>query len=351
MHAMRNDPAIPAWTGDELGSAEPCELEPPYFDQPLNAWVLSRHSDIAAVLQDPRACPANPKSDKPVEPADEARLARLRAETLETLSPTQLRAWQDALAPELDRRLRALPDDAPVDLLAAYATPVCLALAAIVTGISTQTAEALSDAAQRVSERAADPYNDSLRAPAKAAEAALQGHFHAANEIMRDSTFVALSLTLPRLLANAWFALLQFPAQWRLVHRQPELTERAVEETLRYAGLTRILGRAATADLDISGCPIRPGERMVLRLVAANRDPAKFTSPNEVDVLRGAPGHLALGAGPHACVGASLIRMASVALTRPLLQRFGSATLAQPVDWNGGAGFRSPSQLWVRLTP
>jgi cytochrome P450 len=143
---------------------------------------------------------------------------------------------------------------------------------------------------------------------------------------------------------------MQFPQEWSLLHQQPELTEQAVEELLRYAGLARTLFRTATADLDLNGFSIRKGERVVLRIIAANRDPERFTEPHRVDVTRRDGGHFTLGAGPHACVAAGLIRMVAATMTHPLVQRFASATLALPVRWQGGSGFRSPSSLWVCLS-
>ena len=51
MHARRDDPAIPAWSFDRLDSSQPPELDPPYFDTSLGAWVLSRHADVLAAFR------------------------------------------------------------------------------------------------------------------------------------------------------------------------------------------------------------------------------------------------------------------------------------------------------------
>src|SRR5258708_15826017 len=150
---------------------------------------------------------------------------------------------------------------------------------------------------------------------------------------------------MPCLLGNAWFALMQHPQEWSVLHQQPELMEQAMEELLRYAGLTRILSRVATSDIELNGAFIRRGERIILRIIAANRDPERFSHPNQVDVTRRDAGHLTLGAGAHACVAASLIRMAAIAITHPLMQRFASVNPARPVDWQGGSVFRFPKSL------
>jgi cytochrome P450 len=350
MHATRDNPSIPAWRSDEQGSLGPHALEPAYFDDALQAWVLSRHRDILAVLREERAVPASVKSGEAISPANEELRVRLRAQTLEVLSPALLRQWRQAVQPELDRLMQNLHAGESTDVLAAYARPACLVLAAIVTGISQQQAESLCEHAHRVSARAANPHDDSLRESSEASQVRLQeGHFHAECEALRDSTFVAISQTIPCMLGNAWYALLRHPEQWRLLHEHPELTEQAVEELLRYAGLTRLIAREATEDLDIHGSVIRKGQRIILRIVAGNRDPQRFPDPDDIDVMRSAAGHLTLGAGAHSCVGASLIRMSLVTVTAPLLRRFRSATLARPVDWQGGAIFQSPQSLWIDL--
>ena len=351
MHAERDNPSIPAWREDEQDSSNPSKVGAPYFDEALKAWVLTRHGDILAVLRHEGAVPTGVKSsDEGIRPADEALRIRLRAETQEALSPALLRQWQQSLQPELNRLLCALPVGEPVDVLASYARPLSLAFAALVTGISQETAAALCEHARRVSRHAADPYDERLRSPSHHSNAELQNnHFHAKCEALRDSTFVAISQTIPCMLGNAWYALLRHPAQWRLVHQDPACAEQAIEELMRYAGLTRILAREAIEDLDINGTVFRKGQRIILRIIAGNHDPERFINPDAVDVTRSAAGHLSLGAGPHSCAGASLIRMSLVTITRPLLQRFSSATLVRPVQWQGGAIFQSPQSLWITL--
>jgi hypothetical protein len=266
------------------------------------------------------------------------------------LSPVQLRAWREQLAPAARALAGSLPLEEPVDLMGAYARPLCLSLAAMVSGISQSDAERLCERAGGISAAAAEPFDPVLRRSAKCTSAELRNYFPSGPEPLRESGFVAISQTLPCILGNAWFSLVRFSQQWYLLHRQPELVEQAIEELLRYAGLVRILSRTATTDIDLNGALIRSGERIVLRIVAANRDPERFSHPNQVDLGRRDAGHLALGAGPHACVAANLIRLAASAITWPLVQKFASANLSRPIDWQGGSGFRSPKSLWVHLS-
>ena len=273
----------------------------------------------------------------------------MREETLEALSPALLSKWRDRLKSEAERLAAGVSVVSPVDLIADYARPLCLICASIVTGIELDEAVTLQERAKQVAAAAADPFDPALRASGKSASDTLGSYFHSGPESLRDSGFVALSQTMIGILANSWFALLQHPSEWRRLHRQPALMEQAVEELLRYAGLVRVIFRLATEDLSLNGALIRRGDRVVLRIVAANRDPERFADADRLDIGRRG-GHLTLGIGPHSCVGANLIRMSAVAITQPLVERFSTATLSEPPSWHGGPVYRWAAPLRVRLT-
>ena len=86
---------------------------------------------------------------------------------------------------------------------------------------------------------------------------------------------------------------------------------------------------------------------MILCLLAANRDPERYPDPHQLSVMRPRISHVSLGAGLHACVGAPLVRVAAVAATLALVERFESVQLVAPIEWRGGIGFVSPVALPV----
>jgi cytochrome P450 len=349
MPAKKEAPTRAAWASDRPDHPAPPEIEAPYFDDILNAWIFSQYKDVLAAMQSPDLYPAGSSEQSTVEPTNQSDMAKMRATTSAALTPAQLRAWQERISPVSQDLIHKLPVSQPVDLVEDYAQPASLALAAIVTGIDPEDAPRLYEMAFPLSKSAAEPYDASLKVQAKEADTELKKHFHTGPEALRDSGFVGLAHTLPCLLANAWLALLQHPHQWAELHQNPNLTEPAVEELLRHGGVPRILHRRATADVNINGCPIRHHDRVILRITAANHDPRQFSCPHELQVERRERGHLALGAGAHSCVGGSLIRMAVATITRPLVERFAHASLTEPVKWKGGSGFLSPVTLYVHL--
>ena len=63
------------------------------------------------------------------------------------------------------------------------------------------------------------------------------------------------------------------------------------------------MARIATEDVELHGCPVKEGDRVVLNFAASNRDPAAFPNPDEVVIDRAVNRHLAFGAGIHRCAG------------------------------------------------
>ncbi|GHI09719.1 hypothetical protein AQI88_16610 [Streptomyces cellostaticus] len=91
----------------------------------------------------------------------------------------------------------------------------------------------------------------------------------------------------------------------------------AVEETLRLSAPFHFAPRTALDSVELGhGRTAAPGERVVLVLAAANRDPAVFDHPDAFDVGRRGPRHLSFGRGGHFCLGSVLARQSMAALFR-----------------------------------
>ena len=340
-------PIGPAWEDDCQEGAFRLQVTEPYFDTQMDGWVLSRYADLTAAFHSPDLVLVGPASKEKYPSVDEAARLRMRAETREALSPAALRSWRKQMLHHARELVAQFNCDHPIDLIKNYAEPLCLALAILATQPDPIPGQHLATLAAHVSLAAAEPLDDQLRSQSRIATAKLRPFFTTGPEPMRDSGFVALSRTLVSLLGNAWFALARHPQEWKRLHTRPALVARGVEELQRFAGLTRLLFRRAIVDTTLNGLSIRKGDRVILCLLAANRDPERYPDPHELSVMRPRISHVSLGAGLHACVGAPLVRMATIAATLALVERFSSVQLIAPLEWRGGMGFVSPVALPV----
>jgi cytochrome P450 len=73
---------------------------------------------------------------------------------------------------------------------------------------------------------------------------------------------------------------------------------------------------------------VSKGEEILLLVGAANRDPARFESPNAFDPTRPDNVPLSFGAGIHYCLGQGLARLEGKIGFQKLLERFPDLALA-----------------------
>ena len=136
--------------------------------------------------------------------------------------------------------------------------------------------------------------------------------------------------------ASLWH-LAQHPEHRRQLRDNPDLWPAAVEELLRaYAPVT--MARIVDRDIEFQGCPMKAGDRVLMSLPAANRDPEQFENPDEVNFEREHNRHVAFGAGIHRCAGSNLARLELRVALQTWLERIPEFELVDPaaVTWAGG---------------
>lgn len=133
--------------------------------------------------------------------------------------------------------------------------------------------------------------------------------------------FVAGHETTTNLIGNGVWALLEHRDQWDRLVADPGLAPSAVEEILRFDGPVHLTGRIATAESDVGGNRVEPGQSVITLLAAANRDPAAFPDPDRFDIGRTENHHLTFSHGAHYCLGASLARLEGQVALQALARR------------------------------
>ncbi len=122
-------------------------------------------------------------------------------------------------------------------------------------------------------------------------------------------------------------ALMEDREQLREVVEDPSLVPGVVEESLRMFPAFAHFARTATRDTELSGKPIRAGERLVMWYPSSNRDESRFEDPDRFDIKR-AGEHQAFGAGGrHFCLGTALARLELQILIEETLARFPSIAI------------------------
>jgi cytochrome P450 len=380
-------------------------VDPVHWSERLRGWVLTRYADVRLALNDPRfsadritpfadhmTMPTSGRGATPVaefakalglwavfrDPPDHT---RLRAAMNRAFVPGVVARLGPAIAALTEELIDRVAQHGEMDVIADFAYPLPVAVIGQLLGVPAEdfwrlkawsddlatvvgTALATPDKYARAGESwsAMRDYFAALIAARKANPSAdALGDMirvHTENETPDDEELVANAVlllfagheTTTNLIANAMLALMRNPAAGALLGKRPAIIDSAVEEFLRYDGPVQALTRIAREDLTLSGKRIRSGERIVLMLSAANRDPDQFDDPERLDLVREPNRHLAFGYGIHFCLGAPLARLeAKIALPR-LLARLPELTPATPnPDWIDSLVFRGMKALPVRF--
>ncbi|WP_257232522.1 cytochrome P450 [Streptomyces sp. Rer75] len=139
--------------------------------------------------------------------------------------------------------------------------------------------------------------------------------------------------TTTNFIGSALLALLRQPADLERLRREPDLVPGALDELLRRSSPVSVATfRYTTESVTLGGTEIPADTPVQVAIGVANRDPARFPAPEQLDLGRDATGHLSFGHGIHRCVGAPLARAEAELALRKLLARFPNLRLAVPPE-------------------
>ncbi len=162
-----------------------------------------------------------------------------------------------------------------------------------------------------------------------------QGLFQSEDDLVINAMMLlsAGSISTAKLIAHGLYLLLgQEVSQIGHVREElaatPALIKSLVEELLRLVTPTRFIARWAKQDIEIGDTSIAVGQKVILKLEAANHDPEIFPHPQALDLHRGHNPHLAFGGGAHLCPGAALARSEAQMAFTALFSRFPALRLA-----------------------
>ncbi|MFI9307158.1 cytochrome P450 [Streptomyces triculaminicus] len=336
-------------------------------------WLVTGYEETRFVASDPRfsrditkrAFPTMNRHLIPmgasvsfIDPPDHTRIRSVVTPAFSAGRMQALRPRAEALVTQLLDGLEAAGP--PADLIEQVISPLPLTLIGEIFGIDPaerprlrRWAEGIlvrprteQDAAhaRALRDEAAAHFHDQLdRRRASSGDDLMTVFAHAVEErqISEDEALAMASLTalngwhpVRNNLANMVFTLLRRPHLVQALSRGDIPVAQLVEELLRWIPHKNGIGqpRVATEDVALGEATIRAGDYVYVQYWAANRDPAAFTRPAEIDADRSGPPHLAFGHGPHYCVAPHLARLQAQLLLPALFTRLPALRLAVPAD-------------------
>ncbi|MER6348671.1 cytochrome P450 [Streptomyces sp. NPDC001595] len=154
-----------------------------------------------------------------------------------------------------------------------------------------------------------------------------------------------------RSLATLMYVALADPRVLETVRRDASRASAVIEECRRWESPLTWALRRCVADTELYGERLGAGDLVCVNLASANRDGRRWARADRFDPDRPPRPHLAMGTGPHICLGRHLAALEAGELVDALLRVTATGRLPGVVletDGVSGRGFRSPRRLVLR---
>jgi 4-methoxybenzoate monooxygenase (O-demethylating) len=381
-HAFLNDPYPHHEAMREAG--------PVVWLEQYGIWAMARHQEVRDALTDWETYCSGAgvglsdfRKEPPWRPpsiileADPPLHTRTRAVLTRILSPAAINILRETFAREADALVDRLVERREFDGIADLAEAYPLKVFPDAVGISEQGRENLLPYGSMVfnsfgprndlfnkAMANAGPVRDWIMSKCSRAALAPDGLgikiFNAvdAGELSEDEagmlvrSFLSAGIdTTVYGLGNALYCFASNLAQWTILRENPNLIRGSFEEVLRFEAPVQTFFRTTTKAVEVGGVHIGDGEKVLLFLAAANRDPRRWDRPDSFDVRRRATGHMTFGTGIHGCVGQAVARLESEAIFGALAKRVAAFEITGKIERRLNNTLRGLDTLPLRVTP
>lgn len=146
-------------------------------------------------------------------------------------------------------------------------------------------------------------------------------------------------------LGNGFYGLLSNEKTYKEVSEESSTMTDVVEELIRWDSPLQFFQRYVLEDTEIENYKIPKGSKVAILLGSANRDPAVFENPSELNFNRENKDHSSWGGGVHFCIGAHLARLELEVSFEHLLKK--NLLLKTEPERTGAFGIRGYENLLV----
>ncbi len=356
----------------------------------IGAWGVARHAEVTAVLTDWASfCSsrgvglADFKKETPWRPPslvlerDPPEHTRARAVLAKVLSPATMKTLRARVAEAAARLVETLAARRRVDGIRDIAQAFPLSVFPDAMGLRQEGREHLlpyaslafnafgpDNALRRKALAEAGPHvawvTEQCRREKLAPgglgwmvhEAADRGEISAEEAVLLVRSLLTAGLdTTVNGIGAALYALSRFPSEYARLRADPALARNAFEEAIRLESPVQTFFRTTMREVAIGGIRIGEGEKVLMFLGAANRDPRRWEEPERYDVSRRVSGHVGFGAGIHMCVGQLLARLEGEVLVGALARKAASIEITGQPKRRYNNTLRGLESLPVTLHP
>ena len=153
--------------------------------------------------------------------------------------------------------------------------------------------------------------------------------------------FIGGTETVPKIVAHGLWELSRRPDQLAAVRDDLDGNVAvAREEMIRYCAPAQWFARTLRRPFTLHDTTIRPGQRIISLLAAANRDEREYPGPDEFVWNRPIPRLLAFGRGQHFCLGAHLARLEIAIMVAEWLKRVPDFHVDTDAAWRPPSSFQ-----------
>ncbi|MBD1903673.1 cytochrome P450 [Trichocoleus sp. DQ-A3] len=375
---------------------------PTFWDEPLNAWVLTRYQDISEALKKPQLSNQRLSLDKYMFPEklhhlieeslkiiqrqmifnDSSTHSSLREIWLSIFSPKNIEKFSTYIEVETTNLLDAALSEVgrEFDFMSCIAFPLVSNVIYKLLGIDlkefpesdiclidyinfldgkVQSSRDILKTLRSISylnyaystiieKRLKEPKNDLLQSLIST----MDEHQISQNEIVANMLLLIAAghQSSAHLMGIALLALYQNSQNYQQVFHNRALIPSLITESLRYDSPIQTIGRFAISDIKIGENIVKSGQKVLMSIGSANRDSARFNDPDLFIIQRSNNIPLSFGHGAHQCMGAALAKLeAKVVIDTLLTCLSDSRVRVVESSWSIGIASRGLEKLILNL--
>ena len=156
--------------------------------------------------------------------------------------------------------------------------------------------------------------------------------------------------TSTNMLSHGLNELINHKDQYKLLQKEPERIDTAIDEILRFQPPIQINNRRCLEKTKLGDVVVPEGTSVHMIIAGANRDPSQFFKPETFDISRSPNRHLSFGLGIHICAGINLARVEAKVAFQSLMSSFREINLLKKPKVANRIRFREIKEMQIEIS-